>query len=127
MKKLYFTFITFLIPIFVFAQNRWTQGLFPCKTPPDCSFGDLISLAQGIAAALVRVGIILAPFLLMYIGYLYLTSQDNPSQRSQANKLAKNAVIGFAIMLSAYVIVKLVLLALLDPTVLQDVPFDTQS
>lgn len=127
MKRYYLLTLSLVLPVIASAQNRWTEGLFPCKNPPNCSFNDLVALAQGVASALIRISFILAPFLLMYVGFLYLTSQDNPAKRSQANKFLKNAVIGLAIMLSAYLIVKLALVALLRPDVLQTLPFDTTT
>ncbi len=127
MKKISLILISLCAPISVYA-NIFNDGLYPCKQPPNCNFNDLIQLVQGLAQALIRIALFLSPFIFIYAGYLYITSMENPSKRKDANKFLKNAVIGLAIMLSAYVIIKFILLALLSNTILDSslFPFSTK-
>jgi len=52
----------------------------------------------------------------MYAGYLYLTAVGDTGQISKAHGLFKNAIIGFIIILVAWLLVDFILTALLpDP------------
>src|SRR6185369_13409148 len=101
----------------VFAQSGLT--LFPCDGP-NCSFGDVIEVAQAVASRVVEFGFILAPFVFAFVGYLFLTSQDNPAKRIRARKIGINVAIGLVIMLIAWVVVNLILTALVSQTILSN-------
>lgn len=141
MKKLTLFFITallsivlLLMPLYVVAQTTPTGevtgqslGLFPCngvvdlKVPgsKECTFADIIALANKIINALFVIIMIIAPVLIARAGYYYVISSDKPAERSKANGQLTNLVIGLVIVACAYFIVKLVLNVLIGQSVLQ--------
>jgi hypothetical protein len=137
-----------LIPVMASAQGNLT--LFPCSGGADningagatgggvpvpsklptgasgekaCTFSDLVELAQAVANKIVQVGLILSPLIFAYAGWLLLTSGANPGKRKDAQKIFLNVVIGLAIMLSAWLVVKLVLTALVNPSIYNNSAF----
>lgn len=107
----------FTSPLIALAQNNnSSKDLFPCEGP-DCRFEHLIMLAQGLTSRLFLYGMILSSIIFAYAGFLYLTSQDNPGKRSKANSILVNVAIGIAIMMVAWVAVKLIVTSLLNGNV----------
>jgi hypothetical protein len=107
----------FIVPSALFAQN-----FFPCKGP-DCTFENLVTVAQEVANWIIKLGLMLSPLIFAYAGFLYLTSGANPGQRTKASGIFKNVAIGLVIMMCAWLFVSLILNALLDPTVLGNLPW----
>lgn len=102
--------------------------LFPCDPAQsddlfqDCEFNDLLRLVKGVTGKLFTYGMIFSSIIFAYAGFLYLTSQDNPGNRSRANGIMKNVAIGIALMVCAWAMVSLFLTALLDESFLKAVP-----
>ena len=121
-----------LLPLFLFivfynvglAQDNPPSDLYPCDGP-DCKFEDLLKLVSGVVGRLFTYALILSSIIFAYAGYLYLTSQNNPNQRGQANKIFQNVVIGLAIMMLAWVLVNLVLTTFVSSEYLDSSPFKT--
>ena len=115
LKKICVTFcvLTFVfVPVVpVFAQ----EGLLkPVCDGPKCTFQDLVTTAQQVASVVVKVGLIIAPLIFAYAGYLYLMSgfEGNVGNRKKATGIFKNVVIGLIIMMVAWALVNTVLSAL---------------
>jgi len=100
----------------VFAQeiqvNTTTEiqaGLDMIEEPLGLPATDIrVIIARIINVALGLLGIILVS-IIIYGGYLYMTSGGNEEQIGKAKKILKNAVIGLAIILSAWAIVLFVM------------------
>lgn len=91
------------------AQNTVTEGLQVIQEPLGLANFDIrIIIANIIRAALGLVGIVLV-CLILYAGYLWMTAGGNEDQIGQAKSIIRNAVIGLAIILSAYSIVAFVM------------------
>lgn len=79
-----------------------------------CEIGDLLTLAQGIINTLLFIIVTpVAVIILLYAGYLYLTSPYNPGQRGQAKKMFVAALKGYALALAGYIIVKTIVLGMI--------------
>lgn len=77
---------------------------------------DLISvIARLIRTFLSILGIIFL-ILVLYAGYLYMTSAGDPAKTGKAKKLIQQAVVGFIIIMSSYAIVTFVINMLLKAT-----------
>jgi len=95
----------FLLPNFVLAVDF------------GMSYGDAIGLGTGdprvIAVSIIRVALtfigIIAVAIIMYSGFLWMTSEGDPAKLDKAKKTLKNAVIGLIIILSAWAIVTFIL------------------
>ena len=94
----------------VAAQNSTlNQGLQVIQQPLGLANFDIrLIIANIIKVALGLVGIVMV-CLMLYAGYLWMTSGGNEEQITQAKGIIKNATIGLAIMLSAYAIVAFVM------------------
>lgn len=88
------------IPFLVSAQNK----LVTCSGA-DCDFGNIISTIKAIIDYLLIIASVFAAGSFMYAGFLYLFSMGNPGKISQAHEIFKKVVIGYIIMLSAWVLV----------------------
>jgi hypothetical protein len=117
----------FLVPhLSVWAQTNNvatdTFGLEPIAQSTVLADTDIrIVIAQIINAALVFLGVI-AVLIVLYGGYLYLTSNGDEEQINQAKKLLVNGVIGLLIILSAFSISYYVLRQLSGATGTGSVP-----
>ena len=82
-----------------------------------CTFQDLVNGSKAFANEIVQIGLIVAPLILAYVGWLFITSGDNPDNRNTAKKIGWNVVKGLAMMMLAWVVVNLILTALLKPNI----------
>lgn len=101
----------FFSPDFVSAQSiadsnsSLNEGVKIIEEPLGLPSTDIrLIIARIIRAALGLLGIILV-VLIMYAGYLWMTAGGNEEQISKSKAMLKNAVVGLAIILSAYAIV----------------------
>lgn len=79
------------------------------KTDPRVFIGRLIRVFLSILGVIALV-------LVLYGGYLYMTSGGDPEKVGKAKKVLINAIIGLIIILSAYSIASFLLRALTDAT-----------
>jgi hypothetical protein len=79
--------------------------LIPCVN--KCSFPDVIRLINNLLQFLITT-IFLPLFVLVFIyaGYQYLTAQGNSTKVANVKKLIMNVVIGLVIVLTAWLVVK---------------------
>ncbi len=91
------------------AQNTVNEGLQVIQQPLGLANFDIrIIIANIIRVALGLVGIVMV-CLMLYAGYLWMTSGGNEDQIAQAKGIIRNAAIGLAIILSAYSIVAFIM------------------
>ncbi len=102
------------------AQNAvGANEMFGGNTTPD-AFAAMTGLASGnlvvIIASLIRTFIgflgVVAVVLVLYGGFLYMTSQGDKAKVDKAKRVIINASIGLAIILSSFIIVSFILGAL---------------
>lgn len=99
----------FLFSNSVLAQNTVSEGLQVIEQPLGLANFDIrLIIANIIRAALGLIGIVLVG-LMLYAGYLWMTAGGNEEQIVQAKSIIRNAVIGLAIILSAYSIVAFIM------------------
>ena len=112
-KILIFLFCFFLVAgVFLFAaKTTWAQPEFGEEYAEETQLGDTdprIILARGVQLALTFLAII-AVIIIMYAGFLWMTSNGREERIEKAKNTLKNAIIGLVIILSALVIVSFVL------------------
>ena len=98
-KKIILGMAIGLLPALILAE-----GLVTCEGA-NCGFLDVINTIQEIIKFLLVIASIFAAVAFMYAGFLYLFSMGNPGKISQAHGIFKKVVIGYIIMLSAWVAV----------------------
>ncbi len=90
-------------------SSTLNQGLQTIQQPLGLPAFDIrLIIANIIRWLLGLVGLVLV-VLIMYAGYLWMTAGGNEEQITQAKGVMRNAVIGLAIILSAYSIVAFVM------------------
>lgn len=110
-----------LFPIgFTLAQTDTNTGLVPCGRgtagPNDCTFYKLIELIQNVIHFMIYdIAFPLAVILTIYAGgKMVWYSSTNPGKVKEAKGFIWNIIIGFAIMLIAYIAVQEVLSIFVD-------------
>lgn len=107
----------FILPHVVHAAIPFYGPLIP-KGLSVCpsNWAGLITVANNIISFLITITItFVAPLAFAYGGFLYLTSGSNPGNRSQANSLMLNTVVGICIALAGWLIVDALLAVLYNP------------
>jgi hypothetical protein len=73
----------------------------------------LITVVNNIIALALTIAVIfIAPLLIAYAGFLYLTSGASPANRGKANGVLTNTIVGLVVALAAWIIVDAVMAAL---------------
>lgn len=74
-----------------------------------CGFNQLVILANNIIRFLIIIGASLASIAFAYAGWLYITSGGDTGKISQAKDIFRKIVIGFVMMLAAWLIISLII------------------
>lgn len=96
------------------------QKLVPCGnggSQSDCTFVDLFILINNVMHFLIfNIGLVVATIVIIAAGILYVFYPYKPGNISLAKNMLWAAIGGLVIMMSAYVIVKFVVLGLVGPS-----------
>lgn len=85
-----------------------------CKEGAPLGFAGALQLIQNVMNAMVSLGIVVFVLVIMFSGVLWILTSANPENHSKAKQILTNAVIGFLIMLSGWIIVDFVMKTLYD-------------
>ena len=108
--------IVFLLPHFALAQIDLQSGIQPIQEQTGLPSEDIrVIIAKIIRIMLGFIGLI-ALCIVLYAGYLWMTSGGDPAKIGKAKKWLTNGVIGLLIIFSSYSIVSFILSRLLDVT-----------
>lgn len=99
------------IPLF---SPGWSIVPEACRECP-CGVGGALQFIQNIMNAAVSLGVIMFIFVIVYVGILFTLSATNPEAKSKAKTLLANAVIGFIIVLAAWLVVDYVMKFVYNP------------
>lgn len=109
-------FAFFCVPMVVFAQDA-TLGLGG-ELGESVNLGKVdlrVMIARGIQIVFGVLGTVLL-IIILYAGWLWMTSQGDEEKITSAKNILKNAVIGLAIMLMAFSITTFIIRLLTDAT-----------
>lgn len=97
--------IAFLL--FVPMLSVEARGLVPCggSNEPDCQSCYAVALVNGVVIWLVGILGTIATIIIVYAGFKLVTSGGNVGAKQQAKSLMTNMAIGYAIVLSAWLII----------------------
>ncbi|MBI5254756.1 TrbC/VirB2 family protein [Candidatus Falkowbacteria bacterium] len=108
--------VVFLIPFVAAAQVDMQTDLQPIQEQTGLPTGDIrVIIAKIIRIILGFIGLI-AICIVLYAGYLWMTSGGDPTKVGKAKKWLINGVIGLLIIFSSYSIVSFILSRLLAIT-----------
>lgn len=92
-------------------EDRFLPEIVPACRSLDCGcdIADLMQVIQNLLLWSVYIATLVLVLLLVYVGFLYVTNPTNPSNRSKAKGVATSAIIGFVVVLGAFLIVDTVI------------------
>lgn len=109
--------IVFLMPLVTSAQvidpQAGGSGVFVPCSGTDCSACDLVKLGNSIIKWLISIVSLLFAVIMIVAGFRLVTSGGNQSARDGAKSMFTNALIGFIIILAAWLLVDTLMRALL--------------
>lgn len=114
-KSLPFLLISMAMPFFARAETATGTNLIPCGGPGEdmCTFEHVLQLIENVINfSLNYLFFPLFVIAVVYAGYLLMTSGDNSGKRKQAKDIFVNILIGLVVVLSAWLIIKLILVGL---------------
>jgi len=115
-----FSFLTLLASlIFILLPAvAFGQGLVPCGNEGQnpCDFDYFLILIQSVINFLMfSVASPLAALMFAYAGFKLMTSGGNETAKEDAKKILSSVLFGLFIALSAWLVIRLIVGALLDP------------
>jgi len=105
------TLLIVFLPQLVSAQ---ASGLVTCSGP-DCDMCSFVAMIEGLVNWLFSFLVLAAVLGLMIAGFKLVTSAGNESAWSGAKSMFTNIIIGFVIVLSAWLIVDTIMKAFIAP------------
>lgn len=116
MKKFLIIILIFIVAAgFVFGSTACAAGLVPCGGPgdiyKDCELCHFIMMIKNIMDFLVNTSFIVVSLMVAVGGIMYLTAGGG-SRIETAKKTITGALIGFVIIISSWLIVNSILLAM---------------
>ncbi len=106
-KRVLIISILLAIPLVTFAEGEFVK----CgeTNPDDCGYKELIDLVQNIINFLIyKLATPIAVLIIGYAGFEMVTSGGDQKKYEAGKKILTNILIGYGIMLSAFLIIKLV-------------------
>lgn len=102
----YFTVVTLVLmtPSFVFGQGLVPQCSRGEGSDP-CQFCHVVELVNNVVAWLVAVLGIIAALIIIYAGFLMVASGGNASAKEKAKGFITNIVIGYVLVLGAWILI----------------------
>ncbi len=83
-----------------------------CEGTPEspCGFSELMILINGLISFILNFMVLpIATAVLMYAGFLYMTSEGNAGKKGKALGMLRKLLVGLFFCLAAWVIVKIIL------------------
>jgi hypothetical protein len=113
---------------FTFALTE-AAGLVPCGGEGEalCDACAATAMVNGLINWLFGILALLAVMVMMYAGVRLVTSQGNTSQWEEAKGMLTNLIIGFVIVLAAWLIVDTLMKMLLSDDVIKPGMWNTLS
>lgn len=102
--------VLFFAPVVTFAA-----GLVPC-TGPTCNACDLVTLGQNILGFLIAISVFIIAIIIAVAGLKMVMAAGNVGAITAAKESITHAIIGFIIILAAWLIVDTVIKTLVNPS-----------
>lgn len=106
------------------AADSSVGGLVPCGTGAvntatgdvtnACGFSDFMTLVSNITNYLIVIGASVAALVFAYAGWLYMSAGGSAEQANKAKRIFGKVVLGFVIMLAAWLVVHAAYCSLVD-------------
>ncbi|MDQ5968914.1 MAG: hypothetical protein QG579_71 [Patescibacteria group bacterium] len=121
----FFTLALLIVPLFAYSApspdtlktgNEGTGIVYECVDAKgvigNCDFQDLLNAVKKVVNFAVGFALFFSVVVIAFAGFKYMTSGDNASKRTEANKMLLSVAKGIVFILAAWLIVSLILRAL---------------
>ncbi|MFM2381785.1 MAG: hypothetical protein RLZZ76_552 [Candidatus Parcubacteria bacterium] len=119
-------FVSLSLPVVPVGDGGMTlalveaEGLVPCgEVGNPCNACDAIVMVDGLLSFLFTLLAFLAVIVMMYAGAKLVMSQGNSHEWEEAKGMLTNVIVGFVIVLAAWLVVDTLMKMLLDPDVIE--------
>ena len=108
------------LPVAAFAADSGgiLQGI--CNDGVSCGFSDLMKLVKNVLDFLLILSVPIAAAIIAYGGFLMITAAGDEGKIEKAKAMFWRVVVGFIVILCAWLIVRFITTALLNPNCYQD-------
>lgn len=117
-KNIFKTFVILLlvfVPVLSFAAPLIPSPVVPnCPEPEGCGFVQFIELINNVVSLLIALSFPIAAGVIAWAGFNMIMDGGNGAKRKESIEMIKKVVIGFVIILSAWIVVSTLLNALLS-------------
>ncbi len=105
-----------LSPFFAGAQGlvNCGTGTYKDSSEYDCNFTKAVEMINTLISYMIVVAMPISAIAFAYAGWLYLSAVDNPGQVTKAKHVFISVGIGFILILSGWLIFKLIATEFLD-------------
>lgn len=109
-----------LVPQAAFAANLplfnpdFTIVPEACHSCP-CSFAGTLQLVQNVMNVMISFGVLIIILVIVMAGFQFLMSASNPHGKEQAKGTFVKAIIGFLVVISAWLVVDFIMKTLYEP------------
>lgn len=93
-------------------SSQGDTGLVVCSKPPDCTYEEFIQTIEKVMNFIIITSASVAAIMFAYAGFLFMTAGGDTGKISKGKQVFTSVAIGFFIILSAWLIIKLVLTGL---------------
>lgn len=101
-----------VIPTSKSTSDKSGSGLIVCRGVDCTKWSQLIASIENLIKFIFRLAVVCATITIAYAGFLYLTANGDMGQVKKAHGMFWMVVKGFIIMLTAYLLVRLILTTL---------------
>ncbi len=112
------TLVFSFLPYAFVDAAAYPAGLVPCDGP-ECQACHFLQLGQGLITWFIGIMATLAALIVAFAGFKMLTAGGNSGKVSEAKSMMTNVVIGFIILLAAWIIVDTVMKLFVKQNVLR--------
>ncbi len=124
-KKRVLVMLMLGVVVYASLPNVALAQIVPCGNMKDesgrvvdeCSFYDLIKLAKNLIDTLIKISFPVAAAMIAWAGIIMMLNPANSGKRTEALGMMKNVVIGFAIIISAWLVVGAIAKVLINENV----------
>lgn len=125
MKKTIFALLILGLLVYASVPSVALAQIVPCGNMKDesgrivdeCSFFDLIKLANNALDFMIKLSFPIAAAMIAWAGITMMLNPANSGKRSEALGMMKNVMIGFAIIISAWLVVEAITKVLINENV----------
>ena len=105
----FLSFFIFHISFFIFSVSPvFAVEAVETNLTGVAQFSDLEILIEGVLSGVFRLGLIAVFVMLLYGGFRYLVAGGNPEANQKASGVITYAILGLALMIGAWFILRLI-------------------